>query len=428
MDPLKRQAETHLRTFKGGCYRFGLDVFGTLGEFAAEFGRKAVVITSGIGREWGPPIHDQTRKALARTGVKIIGGLIPGTAPNSPLDETVKLAETIKQAAPDVVVAVGGGSVIDAAKAAIAYAVFGDIAPDLHDYFGVSTVSRLAHTHGRAMIPLVAVQLAAGSGAHLTKYSNITDTMTGQKKLIIDSAMVPPRAVFDYQMTRTMSTEFTLDGALDGTAHCLEAYYGITADQEAALAPVALTGIELIVRNVTAARQDPGNMDAREALGLGTDLGGYAIMIGGTNGAHLNSFSFVDLMPHGRACALMNPYYTVFFAPAVEHKLKRILNIYIQAGYADASSAALSGRDLGMAAAEAMLRQSRELGFPTTLSQVEGFSADYIPKALRAAKNPALKSKLQNMPVPLTPELVDDYMGPILAAAEKGDLSLIKTF
>ncbi len=63
-------------------------------------------------------------------------------------------------------------------------------------------------------------------------------------------------------------------------------------------------------------------MAAREALCLATDLGGYAIMLGGTNGGHLTSFSLVDILTHGRACALMNPYYTVFFAPAVEGPLQ----------------------------------------------------------------------------------------------------------
>ena len=66
---------------------------------------------------------------------------------------------------------------------------------------------------------------------------------------------------------------------------------------------------------------DPDELSAREALGLGTDLGGYAIMVGGTNGPHLNSFSFVDVLAHGRACAILLPYYTVLLAPAIERQL-----------------------------------------------------------------------------------------------------------
>ncbi len=69
---------------------------------------------------------------------------------------------------------------------------------------------------------------------------------------------------------------------------------------------------------------------------------------------------------------------------------------------------------------------ARSIGFPTRLSEVEGFSRGHIERALTAAKNPQLKMKLQNMPVPITEEMIDEYMRPILEAARDGDLSLIK--
>jgi alcohol dehydrogenase len=60
-------------------------------------------------------------------------------------------------------------------------------------------------------------------------------------------------------------------------------------------------GIELIVAGLVTAKKDASSREARTLLGLGTDLGGYAIMIGGTSGAHLTSFSLVDVLSHGRA-------------------------------------------------------------------------------------------------------------------------------
>jgi alcohol dehydrogenase len=60
------------------------------------------------------------------------------------------------------------------------------------------------------------------------------------------------------------------------------------------------------------------------------------------------------------------------------------------------------------------------------LGEVERFTDGHIERALAAAKDPQLKMKLQNMPVPLTTEMVDEYMGPILEAAKDGDLSRIK--
>jgi len=73
-----------------------------------------------------------------------------------------------------------------------------------------------------------------------------------------------------------------------------------------------------------------------------------------------------------------------------------------------------------------MFELAGRIGLPTCLGHVEGFSRDHIDRALTAAKSPQLKMKLQNMPVPLTAQMVDEYMGPVLEAATNGDLSLIK--
>jgi len=279
---------------------------------------------------------------------------------------------------------------------------------------------------GRSVMPVVAVMMAASSGAHLTKYANITDLARGQKKLIVDEAIVPPRAVFDYDVTTTQPMSLTLDGGLDGIAHCLEVYFGAASAVRDRAREVAELGIELVIKGLVEVKKDPAGKEARTLLGLGTDLGGYAIMIGGTSGAHLSSFSLVDVLSHGRACALMNPYYTVFFASAIQEQLKVIGRIYGKYGYLEKNVDSLSGRELGVAVAEAMVRFSRFLEFPTRLSDVKGVGREHIERCLTAAKNPQLDMKLRNMPVALNAGTVDQYMGPILEAAWTGDFGKIR--
>jgi alcohol dehydrogenase len=181
-----------------------------------------------------------------------------------------------------------------------------------------------------------------------------------------------------------------------------------------------------VVNYLPAVVADPKDTQGREALCLATDLGGYSIMVGGTNGGHLTSFSLVDILSHGRACAIMNPYYSVFFAPAIERPLRVVGRIYKEAGLTDADIDGLQARELGVAVAEAMFELARRIGFPTRLGEVDGFGQHHIDRALAAAKNPQLKMKLQNMPVPLTAEMIDEYMAPILEAARDGDLAPIK--
>jgi alcohol dehydrogenase class IV len=244
--------------------------------------------------------------------------------------------------------------------------------------------------------------------------------------LIVDNAVVPDKALFDYSVSVSQPYSLTVDGALDGISHSLEVLMGIPEAQLGKALPVCLTGIKLIVNNLKKVVADPKSLEAREAIGLGTDLGGYAIMIGGTNGAHLNSFSMTDILSHGRACALMNPYYVVFFAPAIENRLRMVGEIFVNAGYITENLEKLTGRELGLAIAQGMILLSKEIGFPTTLGEVPGFTDTHIQKCLEAAKNPKLESKLKNMPIPLIANQIDEYMGSVLQAAKYGEMGLIK--
>jgi alcohol dehydrogenase class IV len=164
------------------------------------------------------------------------------------------------------------------------------------------------------------------------------------------------------------------------------------------------------------------------ALGLGTDAAGFVLMHGpgGTHGPHLGSFSLVDLMSHGRACALLNPYYTVLFANATQDSLKMAASVFQDAGYIKKDISKLSGRALGMAVAKAMIAFWKELGFPTTLKEA-GATKAHLKRMLNAAKNPQLKMKLQQMPAPMDAEKgdVDKLMKPTLDAAFSGDLKLV---
>jgi alcohol dehydrogenase len=210
-------------------------------------------------------------------------------------------------------------------------------------------------------------------------------------------------------------------------SHSLEVFFGsVNKPYYEQAKQIAYLSIWLIVNYLPRVIKDQGDKEARNALCAATDLGGYAIMVGGTSGAHLTSFSLVDVLTHGRACAMMNPYYAVYYAPAIEEPLHLLGKIYREEGYSDANFENLSGRDLGLAYANAMFTFAESLGFPIRLTDVEGFSQAHIDRALTAAKNPQLKSKLENMPVPMTAEMVDDYMGSILEAAKTGDLALIK--
>ena len=416
-----QQATSLLQEFKGDSYTFGAGALDKIGTLAASLGNKIFLVRDNF--PGSDPYVSTIIESLEAAGITQYT-VVSGAKPNCPIEDLLRITQALKESKADLIISFGGGSTIDAAKAAEVLRTLGG---NIEDYFGVGLVSAACQEQKKSLCPHIAVQTVASSGAHLTKYSNITDTETGQKKLIVDPAIVPSHPLFDYSVSYALPVSVTMDGALDGIAHCLEVFFsavGTPAYEQAKT--IAEVGIALVVEYLPQVIANPTAASARDALCLATDLGGYAIMVGGTNGGHLTSFSLVDILSHGRACAIMNPYYSVFFAPAVEKELRIVGNIFKQFGYTKENFEALSGRPLGIATAEAMFSLSRAIGFPLTLAEVPGFSDAHIERALSAAKNPQLKMKLQNMPVPLHAGLIDAYMGPILAAAKTGDLSLIQ--
>jgi len=134
------------------------------------------------------------------------------------------------------------------------------------------------------------------------------------------------------------------------------------------------------------------------------------------------------VLSHGRACAVLNPYYTVLFAPAIQDQLRTVGAIYKEAGFINVDLDLLDGRALGEAVANGMIAFSKSINFPATLGEA-GATLKHIKRMLTAAKNLQLESKLKNMPTPMDTSKgdIDSYMKPVLEAALTGDFSLIRT-
>lgn len=417
----KEKAYQLLKDWKKEDYIFGLGVFHQIGELVSHYGKNVLVIS-------GEHHMDSLAKA-AISSIEDAGGVVTphkviyGPMPNAPKEDVYRLQSCIMQYQPDCVVVIGGGSAIDGCKAAIALAVLWDRPiSGIDQYFGTGMITEEMEKSGRKMIPLIAVQTAASSGAHLTKYSNITDLAKGQKKLIVDMAVVPAASIFDYETTITMPPSVSVDGVLDAISHTFEVFCGANAETYELKKELALTTLELALTYAQRIIENPRDREAREAIGLATDLGGYAIMVGGTSGAHLTSFSLVDLTAHGTACGIMNPYYAVFYSPAIQKQLAAVGEVLHRHGFIGRDVKELQGRELAIAVAEGLIAFGKSIHAPTKLKDLPGFSLKHVERILSAAKDPQLAMKLQNMPVSMTAEDVDVYMAPIIRCAAEGNL------
>lgn len=435
-----KRAEEIIFDWKGDNYTFGIGegILNKTGEYARRFGKKALIVAP-LGQSWAEKLIEKIADALKSSGIEYLK--ILDAKPNAPREDVYRIAFWLSKTKSDMIIAIGGGSTIDSAKAGSILSsyrtselidVLGveeNIASTIEPYFGTGNITKMKVRTGKPNVPVLAIQTASSSAAHLTKYSNITDPVIGQKKLIVDDAIVPQAAIFDYSITINSPLELTLDGGMDGIAHCWEVFMG--AGEQTyyeKMKEVTQIAVWLIINGFKRIMENPTDIGARVALGLGTDLGGYAIMIGGTSGPHLGSFSLVDLTSHGRACSILNPYYTVLFAEVIQKQLEIMSYIYKESGYIKADIDNVKGKELGLIVAKGMIGFARSLGYPTTLKEI-GATEKHIESMLSAAKNPQLKMKLQNMPVPMDVEKgdIERLMKPTLEAAFSGDLEILLT-
>jgi len=423
MDAYLIQAAKELLTgFRGGTYAFGTGVLEQAGPMAAALGQNVLVVGNAAHTK---SVLERVIQSLLAHGLRIDSVL--GARPNTPIEDVCRIAGAIQTKKPDLVAAVGGGSTIDAVKAAAASACLGG---EIERFFGTGLVGAELKKAGTSFVPILAVQTVAGSGAHLTKYANVTDPVKAQKKLIVDEVLVPAMAVFDYAVTVTTGRETTVDGILDGMSHLVEVFFGtspLDSTKYAVVERLIEVGLPLLLEGAARVLADPEDLEGRSAIGLATDLGAYAIMIGSTNGPHLNSFSLVDIASHGRACGILNPYYAVLFAAAVDRQLRVLGRILAGHGLLAGDLAKLSAQDLALAVAEGMQQFLHKLGAPVSLKELPGFSTEHLERMLTAAKDPQLKMKLENMPVPILPQQVDSAVGSVLEAAKEGNLRLVRS-
>lgn len=205
------------------------------------------------------------------------------------------------QSKADGILAIGGGTALDLAKALSVLAANERLA--LHD---------IAQQEHLEKIPLIAVPTTAGTGSEATKVTVITDTDLKRKLNPGHPALIPDIVVLDPELTTSMPPKITAETGLDALAHAIEAYVSTLAT------PIsdafALEAIRLIGRSIRIAYDEPQNLQARDDMLRGSMFAGLAFSNSSTNLAHATArplgtrFS----LPHGLSVALMHPYVIAF--------------------------------------------------------------------------------------------------------------------
>lgn len=197
----------------------------------------------------------------------------------------------------DCTLALGGGSVIDTAKAIGMLAVNGGNVEEYQmDGRQVTTVPPL----------FIAIPTTSGTGAEATKVSVVLNNYNGLKKSLYHTTMIADIVILDPTLTAALPEKITVATGMDALSHAIESYVSLNANPLSEM--YGLKAMELINENLETAVKDPGNLKARGSMMLGSYLGGCAITAG-IGIAHIMAQPLGAMfhIPHGDACSIFLP-------------------------------------------------------------------------------------------------------------------------
>ncbi len=242
-------------------------------------------------------------------------------SPNPDVREADAAVDLIRKHACQVVVALGGGSVIDLAKAASALCFSKSTASDV-----LTKRAAVPAEH----LPLIALPTTAGTGSEVTSVAVLTDHALGLKAPIAADSLFPRLAIVDPELTLTVPPQLTAQTGFDVLCHAIEAYWG--KGHQPVCDVLAVEAARLVLAHLEEAFRQPDNLAAREAMSRASLTAGLAFALPKTSSAHACSYPLTNLLgiAHGEACALTIAHFIRFNAA---HGCERTARLAEALGY-----------------------------------------------------------------------------------------------
>ena len=289
--------------------------------------------------------------------------------PNPTIENVLHGVEALKSAQADYIIAIGGGSSMDTAKAIgiiVANPEFGD----------VRSLEGVAPTKNPC-VPIIAVPTTAGTAAEVTINYVITDVERKRKFVCVDVHDMPIVAIVDPEMMASMPKGLTAATGMDALTHAIEGYTTKAAWEMTDM--FHLKAIEIISRSLRGAVQ--GTKEGREGMALGQYIAGMGFSNVGLGIAHsmAHTLGAVYDTPHGVACAMMLPIVMEYNADCTGEKYREIARA-MGVAHVDA----MNESEYRKAAVDAVRRLSADVGIPSKLPALKEADLDFLAESAHA--------------------------------------------
>ncbi len=272
--------------------------------------RHLLVVTDRVLVELG--VIDPVLAELAQQGITC--AVYDGVKPDPAIEQIEDGLRVLQQAGCSAVLAIGGGSSIDAAKVIAARATNDKPVAKMAGLFKVY----------RAPLPIFVVPTTAGTGSEVTVAAVVSDHAAQTKFLVIDPKLTPRMAALDGEIMRGMPPAVTAATGMDALTHAVEAYLSRNANPETDA--LALAAVRIITRELPVAVKDGQNLGARQQMALASFYAGCAVTQVGVGYVHAIAHKLGALyhVPHGHANAVVMPHVLEFSKPACAGRMAEL--------------------------------------------------------------------------------------------------------
>jgi len=338
----------------------GVGAIENLGSKAKELGAKKVLIATDQGLVQAGLI-DRVKQPLEREGIEI--GVFDGCKPDAPFSVIERCVQVTKKGGYDLIIALGGGSVMDTVKA-VSILVTAENR-DIRSCLGLYKVKW-------AGLPMILVPTTSGTGSEWTWVAVITDDSDGIKRTIYSTSLRPKAVIIDPSLTLDLSRNATAETGMDALIHGIEAYTTWKANLVSDM--FAERTIKLVASNLRAA-YDKGskNIEARYNMSVAAAFGSVFIISGlGLVHALAYPLQMKTHTSHGLSCSILLPYVMEYNMP---ENLPKFANIAELMGE---EVGGLSVRGKALKAVEAVKKLAIDVSMPQKMRDV-GVRKEDIP-------------------------------------------------